>query len=589
LPFFLRRITQDKATPNFLEVIMFRTQLAALFVMLSTVAAHAQESWWVQIAARPTLAEATDFARNAAARLSGVHGFYLGNGFYAIAVGPFDRAEADRARLRLLGSAAIPSDSYVTSGGTFDRQFWPVGGGIVSPAPVPAPAPTELSSLPDETVSEARNSESLLSRSEREELQRALQWAGFYNSSIDGAFGRGTRAAMEAWQIANAIAPTGVLTTRQRAMLISDYNAVLESLGLAFVSETETGIGIQIPTAAVAFTEYQPPFAKFEATGDIPDARVLLISQRGDPEQLRGLYEIMQSLDIVPLDGSRTISADRFVIEGADDRITSYTEARLAGGAIKGFTLVWPADDQATRDRLLAEMQASFTVLDGTLDPDIVPVTEDQSIDMVAGLAIRQPQLSRSGFFVSGEGQVLTTIEATTGCGRITVDRETDMSVVASDPTSGLSLLAPLAPQTPSAFARFDDSTPRLRDRVAVAGFPYGGVLADPTLTFGEIADLRDLTGDTRLMRLEMTTQAPDAGGPLLNGRALVSGILLPRDTSSAQVLPVNVSFALKTSEIISFLSANGIVSETPADAPQSTPVAVTRLAADIGVLVSCW
>ena len=568
---------------------MLRIHLAALFVLLGTLTAQAQENWWVQIAARPTLAEATDFARNAAARLSDVHGFYLGNGFYAIAVGPFDRAAADRARLRLLGSAAIPSDSYVTSGGTFDRQFWPIGGGVIAPAPTPTPAPTELSALPDETVSEARDSESRLTRREREELQRALQWAGFYNAGIDGAFGRGTRAAMEAWQIANAIAPTGVLTTRQRAMLISDYNAVLEGLELAFVSETETGIGIQIPTAAVAFTEYQPPFAKYEATSDIEDARVLLISQRGDTAQLRGLYEIMQSLDIVPLDGPRAISTDGFLIEGADDRITSYTEARLTGGAIKGFTLVWPANDQATRDRLLAEMQASFTVLEGTLDPDIVPVSEDQSIDMVAGLAIRQPQLSRSGFYVSDDGRVLTTIEATTGCSRITLDHETEMSVVASDPARGLSLLAPLAPQTPSAFARFDDSTPRLRDRVAVAGFPYGGVLADPTLTFGEIADLRDLTGDTRLMRLEMTTQSSDAGGPLLNGRALVSGMLLPRDTSSAQVLPENVNFALKAAEIIKFLSANGIAPETPTGTPQSTPVAVTRLASEMGVLVSCW
>ena len=120
---------------------MLRSCLAAFFLLLNTVAAQAQESWWVQIAARPTLAEATEFARAAASRLSGINGFYLGNGFYAIAIGPFDRPEAERVRLRLLSTAAIPGDSYVTSGGTFDRQFWPVGGGIATPAPAPAPAP----------------------------------------------------------------------------------------------------------------------------------------------------------------------------------------------------------------------------------------------------------------------------------------------------------------------------------------------------------------------------------------------------------------------------------------------------------------
>jgi hypothetical protein len=86
-----------------------------------------------------------------------------------------------------------------------------------------------------------------------------------------------------------------------------------------------------------------------------------------------------------------------------------------------------------------------------------------------------------------------------------------------------------------------------------------------------------------------MTTQASDAGGPLLNGRALVSGLLLPRDTSSAQVLPDNVSFALKPSEIMEFLSENQVAPETATDAAQRTPVELTRLASDIGVLVSCW
>ena len=568
---------------------MLRSGFAALLLMFSTFAAHAQESWWVQIAARPTLAEATDFARSAAARLSGVHGFYLGNGFYAIAVGPFARPEAERARLRLLGSAAIPGDSYVTSGNTFDRQFWPIGGGVVAPAPVPAPTDPAITTLPDETPREARAAESQLTPAEREELQRALQWAGFYDAGIDGVFGRGTRAAMESWQIANAIEPTGILTSRQRATLLQRYNAVLDALDLRTIRETEAGIAIDIPAAAVAFTEYQPPFAKFEETGEVSGARVLLISQRGDADQLRGLYEIMQSLDIIPVEGPRTLRNDRFVIEGSDASVISYTQVGLQDGAMKGFTLVWPADERAAYDRLLPRMQASFTQLDGTLDPDIVPVSEDQSVDMVAGLAIRQPQVSRSGFYVADDGRVLTSPEVTEGCTRITVNNETEMSVLASDADLGLSLLAPLEPQSPRAVARFDDSIPRLRDRVAVAGFPYGGVLAQPTLTFGRIADLRDLSGDASRMRLELNAQAPDAGGALLNERALVAGMLLPRNGTAAQVLPENVSFAIKATEITAFLTENGIAVQPVDEAPSSTPEALTRLAADMGVLVSCW
>ncbi len=568
---------------------MLRSSLAALFVLLNTVAAHAQDSWWVQIAARPTLAEATEFARSAATRLSGINGFYLGNDFYAIAIGPFDRPEAERTRLRLLSTAAIPSDSYVTSGGTFDRPFWPVGGGIATPAPTPALAPTLPTALPDETVGEARASESLLTRTEREQLQEALQLAGFYDSAIDGAFGRGTRAAIEAWQIANAMEPTGVLTTRQRAELLRQFNAVLDALDLQIVRDEEAGIAILMPTASVGFTEYLPPFAKYEGTGEAPETRVLLISQTGSPDTLKGLYEIMQSLDIVPFDGPRSVRSDRFVIEGADDSIIWYTEVRLNSGVMKGFTLVWPADDRAAFDRLLPEMQASLTALDGVLDPDIVPFSENQSIDMIAGMAIRQPQLSRSGFYVSADGAVLTTLDATLNCDRVTVNAEVEMSVVAQSPEFQIALLTPIEPQTPRDFARFADSNLRLRSSVAVAGFPYGGVLTDPTLTFGTIADLRSLTGDVRQLRLDLTAQEGDAGGPVLNESGLVQGVLLERASADGQILPENVSFALKATEIAEFLSEVGIQAEIAVDAPALTPVALTRQASDLGVLVSCW
>lgn len=570
---------------------MFRTSLAALLVLLSTLTAKAQESFWVQIAARPTLAEATDYARTSSARLSGVHGFYLGNGFYAIAIGPFSRPEAESARLRLLSSASIPSDSFVKDGRGFDRQFWPIGGGIASPAPQANSQPPvqTITEIPDETVREARNSESRLTRTEREELQRALQWAGFYNAAIDGAFGRGTRAAMEAWQIASAKEPTGVLTTRQRAELLRDYNAVLDALDMKIARDRESGIEMRIPTAAVAFTEYQPPFVKFEAIGEVPDARVLFISQRGDADQLRGLYEIMQSLDIVPVEGERRLRGDSFFIEGADDDIISFTEVALRDGEIKGFTVVWPASDKPTRDRMLAEMRTSFLRLEGTLDPNIVPLTEEQSIDMVSGLAIRQPRLSRSGFYVTDDGRVLTTSEAVDDCTRITLDRDTNMQVIANDPIRGIALLGPVDGQTPLTTARFDQGTMRLRARVAVAGFSYGGVLADPTLTFGEVADLRNLAGDTTQKRLDMIVQPSDAGGPILNNAGQVTGMLLPSGSANGQTLPEGVSFALKSSELAAFLAENEVIVADTDAGEDITPVAMTRLAADLGVLVSCW
>ena len=98
---------------------------------------------------------------------------------------------------------------------------------------------------------------------------------------------------------------TGVLTTLQRATLKRQYNAVLEGTDLALVRDEQAGIAVVMPRALVAFDRYEPPFAHYERTADV-EAKVLLISQPGDQDTLFGLYEIMQTLEIVPADGPRT-------------------------------------------------------------------------------------------------------------------------------------------------------------------------------------------------------------------------------------------------------------------------------------------
>ncbi|MDX8348399.1 trypsin-like peptidase domain-containing protein [Cognatiyoonia sp. IB215446] len=572
---------------------------ALILFLLSTLPAAAQDNFWVQIEARQTLTGAQDRAREYARRLDDINGFYLGDGFYGIFIGPFSEAQAETALQRLLARGAIPGDSFVKNGQFFKQQFWPIGGGNGRAAAVPdAPedasrAQTIASADPivpaDETPQEARASEAELSRDEKEELQRALQWGGFYTAAIDGSFGRGTRAAMQAWQEANNREPTGILTTRERVLLLEQYNSVLDGLNLRLVRDSASGIQMQIPTDMVSFTEYQPPFVRFEASGDVPEALVLFISQEGDAGKLVGLYEVLQILDIVPTDGPRNISESGFEIEGIGGGIHSYTTVTLQDGEIKGFMLVWPEGDDERRTRMLEVMRDSFERLSGALDPNIVPASEDQAIDMVAGLAVRQPKLSRSGFYVSGDGTVVTTPEVIAGCSRITFDREDDAEVVFQDDERGLAILRPVEALSPIGTATFQTGVPRLQDQIAVAGYPFNGVLSAPTLTFGQIVDIRGLNGDDTIKRLSILPQPSDAGGPVFDDTGAVLGMLLPRKDGNTRVLPPEVNFSLDAAEITAALTELDIAVETSNGARPISPVALTRRAADIAVLVSCW
>jgi len=572
------------------------------------LAALAQNTVYVQVEALPTLNSATARARVYASQLDNVNGYFLGGRWYGIVLGPYTRNDANTVLRQLRAAGQIPRDSFIVTNNNFRQQFWPIGVGAettAQPVPSPEPEPDVAASEPapdvtviapvedptivaDETRAEAQASEALLDRDARKKLQIALQWAGYYDAAIDGAYGRGTRAAMRAWQDANNYETTGILTTSQRAELLTAYNAVLEGMELQLVRDDASGIEMLIPTGVVAFTEYEPPFVRFDPKSDL-QGRVLFLSQQGDQNRLFGLYEILQTLSIVPPEGPRTRGNSSFELEGFNDEIHSYTYAKLDNGAIKGFSLIWPAGDDERRRRLVTEMRASFSTLDGTLDPALATPDEDQAIDLIAGLEVRKPKLSRSGFFIDDRGAVLTTIEAIGTCDRITLNSEHDATVIHTDDVLGFAVLRPETRLAPLNVALFQTGVPRLQAEVAVAGFPYGGVLTTPSVTFGRLADLRGLNGEDNVKRLSLTAQQGDAGGPVFDNGGAVLGMMLPRATPNGQVLPADVSFSVDADQILASLDAAGIAAQTTDTLAFMPPETLTLRAADNTVLVSCW
>ncbi|MEP1356212.1 MAG: serine protease [Tateyamaria sp.] len=581
--------------------MFFRTVAVAWAITLTwCCAALAQEDVvWVQIEAQPNLTDATERARIYAADLPDVNGFALGGGWYGISLGPYTRDDAEQVLRVYRAERVIPPDSYIALGSTFRQQFWPVGANVldrgvvnapvasvpdatpVAEPAVSAPAPTP----PDETRAEAQRNERLLPPSEREKLQVMLKWAGVYPGIIDGAFGRGTRASMSTWQAQKGFEVTGILTTAQRAVLLQDYNAMLNGLGLTTVRDDTAGIEMMFPLDIVAFEKYEYPFAHYTAKGDV-DATVLLISQEGDQSTLFGLYDIMQTLDIVPLDGARDRSDSTFVLVGEDATRISETRVTLEDGQIKGFTLVWPAGDEERRSRLISEMDKSFERLASVIPPSAT--SEQQAIDLVSGLEIRKPRMSRSGFFVDQRGTVLTTSEVIGSCGRVTLDSETEAEVTLVDAARGVAVLKPSAKLAPLAIARFSDATPRLQSEVATSGYSFEGVLGAPSMTFGTLSDVRGLGGETDMLRIDMGTLPGDAGGPVLDAGGGVLGMLLP-DTQSGRALPKGVQFALDRTALQAVLEQAGLAAAGTDSGTPIDPIDLTGEATGMTVLVSCW
>ena len=568
-----------------------------IFAAFSGVA-NAQQSAWVQIEAQPSLRQGQDRARAYAGVFDNVSGFSIGSGWYAIALGPYTPAGAASTLETLRRENLIPRDSFIADGRAYRNQFWPIGGNTLTQPPTEPQTSDQASEAPvvatppppaDETPRQARRSEAQLTRDQRKLLQTALQWEGFYASAIDGMFGKGTRRSMAAYQESRNYEATGILTTMQRDELIDNYNAVLAGIGLAPVRDEAAGIEINIPTALVEFAKYEPPFVQYNSKGD-SGVRVLLISQMGDQATLFGLYDIMQTLEIVPTEGSRERRDNSFVLTGQNDKISSYTYAALKGGMVKGFTVIWPSGDEKRRMRVIDEMKASFVPFgDTALDEMLGQPDEEQRIDLLAGLEIRKPIMSRSGFYVDTGGRVLTTAKVVENCGRISLDETYDAKVSFVDEVLGIALLKPIENLSPETFANFRTAMPRIKSEIAVAGYPYEGALGSATMTFGTLADIRGLRGEKELRRLALYAQDGDAGGPVLDMSGSVLGMLLPKVQANGQRLPDEVSFAISAQAMGEVLAENGVTISASQPGSAMTPEDLTILGTDMTVLVSCW
>jgi S1-C subfamily serine protease len=573
-----------------------------------------EEQAWIQIESYPSEATARARAEAYAAEFPDVTVF-KGRSWHAIVLGPYSPEAAAGRLAELRQSGQVPGDAFVTDGAGFTEvlenlavEREPVESEpIATEAPVAETAepaavevetvapetiePAPLAIEPDETLREARASESELSRDERMTLQEALKWYGFYTSGIDGAFGQGTRASMSAWQEASGFEPTGVLTTRQRATLVTNHAADLAEFGFESVTEAEAGIEITLPLSLVAFDHYEPPFVHF-AEKDGSGLRVLLISEPGGPEALAGLYDILQTLEAVPETGERSLGETSFTIQGASSKLESRAFAETRDGMVKGYLAVWNPADAARMERILPVLQSSFRAVGGkALDPGLVPMEEAALSGMLSGLELRKPARVASGVFVDEIGHVATALANVAGCAKVTIGAETAAEVVAEDAVAGLALLTPKAALAPRAVARLATASPRRGAEISVAGFSYGDRLPAAVLTFGTFEAAAGVMGEPGQARLLAPVMAGDMGGPVLDSGGGVLGVLIPVPADAGRQLPEGMALAADAASLGALVQGAGLVMTAgpAASGTPATPDALNAAALGMTVQVSCW
>lgn len=465
----------------------------------------------------------------------------------------------------------------------------------VAPAAPPPPTAAEL-------LKAARAAEKALDRAARQEIQAELEWFGHYKGAHDGDFGPGTRAAIAAWQTANGLPDTGVLTEAERARLHGDWQADVAALGLAPLDRPDTGIDMLIPAGLVQFDRLAPPFAIFTPR-DGSGVELYLISRPGDAAMLGALTDLVAGLDVLPEGATRKSDKRGFTLDGETGTLVTHAEARLEAGAIRGFVLVWPLADRARQEKVLPLMRDSFkSVGEAVLDPAGATPLADAPAAALGDLQSGQPQASGSGFFVGADGAVLTAESLTHACRRLTVEG-VPARMLASDPETGLAYLRPERVLAPPQVARLASAEPARGDAVALAGYSWPGALPAAVLSHGSLTAASGALGQPTLASAAIAVQPGDIGGPVLDVQGQVLGLVVPPPPLPGRDLPPDMALLRIAPALAGFLEDAG-ASPAPAPAPAPTPAAdeddradapslsrddLARLGRDLTVEVVCY
>ena len=169
---------------------------------------------------------------------------------------------------------------------------------------------------------------------------------------------------------------------------------------------------------------------------------------------------------------------------------------------------------------------------------------------------------SGTGFFVTNDGYFVTSYHVIQDAKEITV-KTADGSLLAARFISGDSAndVALLKIESATKAARISDTGEPVRgEEVFTLGYPLLQIQGqDQKATFGRVNALSGIGGDIRLVQIDIPIQPGNSGGPLVDSKGQVVGIVTAtlnqlvtlRATGS---LPQNVNYAVKSDYLIPLL-----------------------------------
>ncbi len=545
------------------------------------------------VASRQTLPEAFSYIRDNAIDATAIYA--SSNGWYAISVGIIPNAGSGDTVVSLARRAAIPPDSYCSTGEAYVSLAWNGRPEMTTPVSPDTGSPLDA-------PFDARP----LTLQEKRYLQAGMALQGTYNGLIDGEWGRGSQSAYEAY-----LARENWPDSRRAAAILAIVTAdALDESRWTDLYMPGINASLYYPAGSMTAVDSADSRAKeidsydgviaarfyVDAQKDVMDYHFAL---RGDPENWGPLYTSQSDGQITtgskneafysyarslrdPADG---LWSTVLIINQLDD--TSNIPALMAAGFRIGRA---PPLDISSGSHLMELVRAALAEYEAENSVGVAATTREAPPPDVAPPRERVSSTG-SGFYINADAAIMTNSHVVEDCDSLTVDGEPLRVVSASEPFD-LAILEAATPRMTSHFLSFASKPARLNSDITVAGFPLQGILSGLNITRGSISSMEGLEDATR-MQISAPIQPGNSGGPIVDRFGRVVGIVvavLSEDYTRerAGITPQNISFGIRGAMGAMFAGLNDVEVAMTELSEEIAPEDLADQLRDATVLIRC-
>ncbi|WP_371156379.1 trypsin-like peptidase domain-containing protein [Jannaschia sp. 2305UL9-9] len=432
---------------------------------------------------------------------------------------------------------------------------------------------------PNFAIAEPEFSDSYLSTSDARFLQAALSYSGHYLGRVDGVWGAGSRAALNA-ATREDLSEAAVLKTL--LPLLED----LKSAGWR-VFNPERGTSMLIPDRLVDSVT-GPDYIEMSTASRDLIVRYIFRASGG----AAAMHDWLESEHMGREPFYRANTSEAFISSGHIASGQVYLRS-VWRNSIWETVLVQFRPTQAARGRLLIASLAN-----GYLPP--LKIEDGGYIDeMLARLTVPPPDSAatpsgKSGDYPAGSGtgfyvnatNIVTADHVIAGCSRLTLVDGSEVTRIAHDPATDLAVLRATR-RSGDWLAISNSQQVRLGAPVLAIGFPYAGLFEQGiSVTRGNISALRGLDGADDVVMLTAPIQPGNSGGPIVDGNGYVVGVVSYRASDLYTIersgtVPQNMNAATRLEPLRRFLAKANVLVPAPVtqeiDMTLGVPDAMTR------------